>query len=749
VKVMVVAPYYAPKVGGLENYARSVIEALLARGHGAVVVTSGESAFRRTEDVIGGVRVVRLPVWLRASNTPVNPLWYAYLVRLVRRERPDVILAHTPVPFIADLAARAAGRVPFVLTYHNDLAKESGAQRAIIAAYWTLLGHGTLERADRIIATSEHYAQTSPFLRPHAARVAVVPPGVDPERFHPDVDTHSVRERFGDLQIVLFVGSLKRSHAHKGLDLLMQAVAGLRDDHPRLHLVVVGQGDARPEHEARAADLGLLGSSGAITFTGFVADEDLPSYYAAADVFVLPSTSMAEGFGMVLLEASACGTTVIGTDVGGIPAALRAAGSPYLAEPQASSISRLLRSVLDQESRPTSVPPFTWDDVARQTEQVLVGARRPRVALIHNMIAPYRLELFEELAEEVNLRVLFTQGAGKDRLWEAGLEGHTFDARSLPSRMLGPVAYNRGGLRRLRRSRFDALVTNTDPDTAPLSLTGLLLARLRRRPVVVWSEVTVDVVRSFPALANAGPGPRATVAGLLNSAVRRYRGLFLERSSVVLAFSEAARSYLVRRGVRPENVVRTQQVVPVGLLPVAPRPRDRDGRTFLYVGYLTDRKNVALLIGAFRDLADPAARLRIAGSGPEETALRAQAGNDHRIEFLGYVDGAHKAELYASADVLVLPTRHDCWGLVVNEAIHYGLAVIVTETAGASELVGPERGVVVPSGDRGALTEAMSRLIADPAALRAVQAGNLGAPEVSDVRAATGAMSRAVRQALA
>ncbi|GAB3256935.1 glycosyltransferase family 4 protein [Kineosporia babensis] len=717
-KIMVVAPYYAPQVGGLENYALNVVQALIAQGHEVVVVTSGTG---------NSPGVIRLRAWLKASNTPVNPLWYWQLKRLVGRERPDVVMAHTPVPFIADLAARAAGSTPFVLIYHNDLAKDSGVQKAIVAAYWRLLGHGTLERADRIVTTSERYATTSSFLKQYSAKVDVIAPGVDTRRFHPQVDTSAVSQP--DRQVVLFVGSLHRSHAHKGLDLLMRAVAELHAENPRVQLVVVGRGDGLPEYRSQAANLGLD-----VTFTGFVADEDLPAYYAAADVFVLPSTNMAEGFGMVLLEASACGTPVIGTNVGGIPAALQTVGSSNLAEPRVDSIAQQLRKVLASDEKPAPVT-STWDDAARRTEQSLLAARRPRIALIHNMIAPYRLALFRELAAEVNLRVFFTQGAGKDRLWQASVDGNSFDARVLPSAMLGPVALNPGGFRRLRRSRFDALITNTDPDTAPLSLAGLLLARLRRRPVVVWSEVTDDVVRSVPL----------PVPGLARL-VRGYRRLFLNRATVVLAFSEAARTYLSDFAGK---VVRTHQVVPPELLPPAQEQPSRDGRTFLYVGYLTDRKNVDLLIRAFQELTDPRARLLIAGSGPRENALKLRAGSDTRISFLGYVDGQRKAELFSASDVLVLPTRHDCWGLVVNEAIHYGLAVIVTAAAGASELIDDARGVVVPSEDQAALTAAMAGLIADPAALRAVQNKNLNSPDVSDVRSAVRAMSQAVRQALA
>jgi glycosyltransferase involved in cell wall biosynthesis len=259
--------------------------------------------------------------------------------------------------------------------------------------------------------------------------------------------------------------------------------------------------------------------------------------------------------------------------------------------------------------------------------------------------------------------------------------------------------------------------------------------------------VTDDVVRSFPALVHATDQPLAGVARALNTSVLAYRKAFFSRAAVSLAFSEAARAFLVRSGVRPEQVVRTYEVIPAGLLPPARDDHARDGRTFLYVGYLTERKNVSLLINAFRDLAEPLAGLVIAGVGPEEAMLRELAAGDERISFVGYLDEQQKAEHYAAADVLVLPTRHDCWGLVVNEAVHYGLAIVVTDTAAASELIDDSRGVVIASADQQALTGAMARLIREPGMLRAMQEHNRGDAAVSDVAAAVRGLSQAIAEA--
>ena len=743
-KILIVAPYFTPRVGGLENYALAVALQMKAAGHNVVVVTSNHLARRRQTHHQQGLRIIRLPAWANASNTPVNPLWYWQLKHIIRQEAPAAIVAHTPVPFIADMAVRAAGRIPVVLTYHNDLAKFNPLLRAVLAVYWTLLGKHTLERADRIVATSQFYADNSPFLALHKHKIVIIPPGINPLRFKRSLNATTLRQGLGPDKVVLFVGSMAKTHAHKGLDLLIGAVADLRHDGKAVQLVAVGQGDDLPRYRRLAQAAGIADN---VTFTGFISDSDLPGYYAAADVFVLPSTSQAEGFGMVLVEAAACGTPVIGTDVGGIPAAMALIGSPNLAQPNRASISSVLHRVLTADTPAPTFDAPTWQQSAERTIDAIVKATRPRVTLIQNIIAPYRLAMFAELAKTTNLEVLYTERISADRLWEHNMSDYNFFSRTLPSIGIGPVVVNPWALATLRRSRFDVLITGTDPDTAPLSLTGLALAKLHRQPIILWSEVTDEVVQSFPSLAYATTQPQKLFADALTAIISAYRHVFFRSARMSLAFSDHARRFLNRHGVPDASIERTYQIMPRQLLPEVPTA-SRTGRTFLYVGYLNPRKDVALLIRAFMGLDHKGAKLIIVGGGGEEQALRQLATHDRRITFAGYLEGTDKARLYASSDVLVLPTRRDCWGLVVNEAVHYGLAVIVSDAAAACELINGKSGIVVAQGSRTELQAAMHALITNRTRLEAMQAHNRGRSEVSEVKRAIDGFNRAIMKVL-
>jgi glycosyltransferase involved in cell wall biosynthesis len=140
----------------------------------------------------------------------------------------------------------------------------------------------------------------------------------------------------------------------------------------------------------------------------------------------------------------------------------------------------------------------------------------------------------------------------------------------------------------------------------------------------------------------------------------------------------------------------------------------------LYVGYFVARKGLHHLIQAFQAVAGEHDVLALVGSGPQEKQLRAMGHGDQRTIFPGYLEGAEKASWYAAADLFVLPTLHDPWGLVVNEAMAFGLPIIVTDAAGCARDLVQDNGLVVPAGDVDALATALARLLPDEALRRAM-----------------------------
>ncbi len=369
-RLLVVTPYYPPRRGGMENYAAAVSRGLAGLGWQVTVVTSRGRGEPEAGDPSreGGVTVRRLTRWGKVSNTPVSPAWPLTLRQIIGELRPHLIDAHTPVPVLGELAVRLAGDIPTVVHYHNDVVKEDAAARLLWWLCLKSLVEPTLRRATRIVATSPLYAARSPTLRPHLGKVEIIPPGVDIRRFHPGVSTTGLEGKYAGREVLLFVGQMDRTHDHKGVGDLLRAIALLRATRPRLLCLVAGAGDGIAAHRREAERMGI---GAMVEFPGEVSEEELPGYYRLARALVLPSVNDSEGFGMVLLEAAACGTPAVATRVGGIPFAVEEGRTGLLVPPRdsaalAAALGRLLkedglRSSLGENARRRAVEGFSWE----------------------------------------------------------------------------------------------------------------------------------------------------------------------------------------------------------------------------------------------------------------------------------------------------------------------------------------------------------------------------------------------------
>jgi glycosyltransferase involved in cell wall biosynthesis len=375
VKVLMVVPHFFPRVGGVESYALNVALELQALGWQVVVVTTGAS--RGTSELRGMV-VHRLRTGLTLSNTPVGLGWRRQLKRLIEAENPDLINAHTPVPYLADVAERTRGAVPYVLTYHNDLVKDFPPLNALMRMINLTVVGRTLRRCTAVIATSEHYLQESFYLKPYRPKINVVHPGIDCRRFNPDIAVgEDLAQLYAGRRVVLFVGSLNKSQQYKGLRVLIDSFSSIRKHYPDTILVVAGAGDGMNMYKSIASAAGL---ANAVVFTGHLEDAELAQYYKIATVFAMPSTSRNEGFGIAFIEASAVGVPVIGGNVGGVPYAVQDGVTGLLVEPNsAEALCEALRRILDdaalakrlgQNGAARAGREFGWDVAGARTDEI-------------------------------------------------------------------------------------------------------------------------------------------------------------------------------------------------------------------------------------------------------------------------------------------------------------------------------------------------------------------------------------------
>ena len=364
--VHVFKDYHPPTPGGIEQHMQLLCTKLARELDVAVLVPSRSR--RRVAERLDGVSVVRVPEFGRYASVPLCPTMPRELARL----RPDLVHLHFPNPMgdLADLLG--APGVPLVVTYHADIVRH----RALLPLYRPLLVR-TFAAARKIVAGSADYLASSPLLRRYQSKCTVVPFGVDLEAFAlSDGERAQVDQRRAALgrPIVLFVGVLRH---YKGLDVLLRALTGVC-----AHALIAGEGPQLGEWRRLA---GALGVADRTTFLGRVSDAERRVLLHACDLLVLPSVDRREAFGIVQLEAMACGKPVVASD---LPTGIRFVNQqgvtgllvpPRDARALAGALNRLLddaelRAKLGRAARERVAREFSADRMVKLTRKVYVTA---------------------------------------------------------------------------------------------------------------------------------------------------------------------------------------------------------------------------------------------------------------------------------------------------------------------------------------------------------------------------------------
>jgi len=336
-----VSATFPPYLGGAGTTCLHLAAGSAARGHHVEVFTA--EADGAAPDT-GAAVVHRREPLAAIGNAPLIPA-------LARLSGFDVVHLHYPFIFGAELML--AGRVrsrngALVVSYHNRLIGD-GARRAMFAAYEATVAPLLARAADRICVLSEAHAATVPYLRSRPrGKLAVLPNGVDVDAFRPGPDAAGVRAEHGipsDAPVAAFVAALDRAHFSKRLDLALEAVSLV--PRPDVHLLVAGGGEWLERYRAEAAARGIAGR---VHFLGSVPHERLPDALRAADLLLL--TSDLESFGIVLLEAMACGLPTVSTDPPGVGAVVRAGATGLMApRGDAKAIARAVDALIERGPR--------------------------------------------------------------------------------------------------------------------------------------------------------------------------------------------------------------------------------------------------------------------------------------------------------------------------------------------------------------------------------------------------------------
>jgi len=377
-RICLVTHFFPPHMGGIEKVSYEQSKRLSKLGYQIDILTSkikgqNKCPARRT-------RILHFSAVNIAERIGVPypiPSIQAYKTFANAIRKCDLVHAHGHVYMSSYLAGKVAKKYkkPFILTQHNTFIDYRSGLNILEHLNDLTIGKAVLNDADRIVVVSNKTKEYVHKLGADKSKTSVIYNGVDIDNFKPANKKES-RKKLDLPKNRNIILSVRRLVYKNGLDTLIESIPYVTRNHHDALFVVAGKGPSKKLIEERIKELEIEDN---IKLTGFVPDELLPVYYAAADCFVLPSAS-GEGLPLVLLEAMACGLPIIATIVGGTPEIIEHMKNGILVPPRnpealAKTMSELLskeelRSTIGEEARRIVKNRFSWEKNVCQLQRI-------------------------------------------------------------------------------------------------------------------------------------------------------------------------------------------------------------------------------------------------------------------------------------------------------------------------------------------------------------------------------------------
>lgn len=379
-RVLTVVTFYAPHWTGLTRFAQRIAEAVAAGGADVRVLTSRYDPDLPAHEVLDGVSVHRLATAGRLSRTVVMPGFPAALWREVRRA--ELVHLHSPMAEagLVALVCRAT-RTPLVVTHQGDVVMPDGLVNQAVQRGMRAMLAATFRSADRVVTHNDDYLHHSLTAVAGSRALAIEPPVPFPTASPGAGDRFRERHGLVGAPVVGFAG---RWVEEKGFDVLLRAAPLVLRERPTTRFVFAGErAVAYESFSERCAPLAdALGP--ALVDVGLLVDEaDLAAFYAAADVFVLPSRT--DCHASVQVEAMLCGTPVVASDIPGARSVVQGTGAGLLtpAEDERALATAILDVLADPARFASALAdvPRRYDParaVARYTDLLTEVAHHPR-----------------------------------------------------------------------------------------------------------------------------------------------------------------------------------------------------------------------------------------------------------------------------------------------------------------------------------------------------------------------------------
>ncbi|RJQ78733.1 MAG: glycosyltransferase [Desulfobacteraceae bacterium] len=285
--------FYPPIVGGIEGHI-NILARGLAKNKIDVSVLVSNTRNRIEKISFDGIQVIKAPEFGRIASAPINPNFPMLLKSFVRET--DLFHFHLPNPTAVISWVISGIQKPYVASYHSDIVRQKR-----LYFFFKPFEKYFFSKVSRIIVASPRYLETSKILQKYKSKSSIIPYGISIDRFN-KVDHRCVKGIKNQFKkpIILFIGKFRY---YKGLPVLLESMQNVD-----AILVIIGSGNRELKEKYKCRDKAV--------FLGELNDNAVNAYLHACDILVLPSVKRSEAFGIVLLEAMACGKAVISTELG-------------------------------------------------------------------------------------------------------------------------------------------------------------------------------------------------------------------------------------------------------------------------------------------------------------------------------------------------------------------------------------------------------------------------------------------------
>ena len=309
-KTLLITADFPPIISGIGTNLYNMWKFLSSGDH---FVFAAKSKGYRQVDQESGMAIIRYrDYWSRSMRiAALLPRVFAF----INKERIDILICAIPlsIGFIG-LVFKKFFNIPYIVFYYGGELKKHGRRR------WKLeLMRLILRNACFVIAISEFTRNEVAGIGIDRRKIIKITPSVDTRRFSPDIDSSVIRKKFGinGKKVMLTVARLVR---RKGIDIVINALPGIIREVPDIVYLIVGGGEEEKSLKHTVSQEGLEKH---VIFAGVARDSDIPMYYSACDLYVMPNRETQgkeelEGFGISFIEASACAKPVIGGLSGGV-----------------------------------------------------------------------------------------------------------------------------------------------------------------------------------------------------------------------------------------------------------------------------------------------------------------------------------------------------------------------------------------------------------------------------------------------